>query len=100
MLTHRNLVASLSQMRDAHGVTSSDTVLASLPLVHTFGLQVTLNLSLRAGACVVLMPRFEIEGFLDTIQRHDATRAEIFPRSSRRWPTLTCSTTTTSRACT
>ena len=79
VLTHRNLVASLSQMRDAHGVTSSDTVLASLPLVHTFGLQVTLNLSLRAGACVVLMPRFEIEGFLDTIQRHHVTRAEIVP---------------------
>ena len=54
--------------------------LVAIGLVHTFGLQVTLNLSLRAGACVVLMPRFEIEGFLATIQRHQVTRAANNPR--------------------
>jgi hypothetical protein len=50
-------------------VTSSDTVLASLPLVHTFGLQVTLKPVLAGRRVRGVDARFEIEGFLDTIQR-------------------------------
>jgi acyl-CoA synthetase (AMP-forming)/AMP-acid ligase II len=78
-LTHRNLVANLCQMRSAHHVFEDDVVLAVLPLFHIFGLQVTLNLSLRAGATVVLLPRFELKAFLNAIQTYAVTRAEVVP---------------------
>ena len=78
-LTHRNLVANLCQMRSAHHRCEDDVVLAVLPLFHIFGLQVTLNLSLSAGATVVLLPRFELRAFLNAIQTYGVTGAEVVP---------------------
>ena len=79
VLTHRNLVASLCQMRLAHRVTEAYVVIAALPLFHIYGLQVTLNLALLEGATVVILPRFELETFLRTVQDHGVTRAEVVP---------------------
>jgi acyl-CoA synthetase (AMP-forming)/AMP-acid ligase II/NAD(P)-dependent dehydrogenase (short-subunit alcohol dehydrogenase family) len=79
VLTHRNLVASLSQMRLVHKVTEDDVVIAALPLFHIYGLQVTLNLALLQGATVVILPRFELEAFLRAVQEHHVTRAEVVP---------------------
>jgi acyl-CoA synthetase (AMP-forming)/AMP-acid ligase II len=78
-LTHRNLVASLCQTRLAHPVAGSDVVIAALPLFHIYGLQITLNLPLLAGATVVILPRFELEAFLRAVQDHGITRAEVVP---------------------
>jgi acyl-CoA synthetase (AMP-forming)/AMP-acid ligase II len=79
VLSHRNLVASLHQTRLAHKVTADDVVVAALPLFHIFGLQISLNLALLAGATVVILPRFEIGAFLRAVQDHRATRAELVP---------------------
>jgi acyl-CoA synthetase (AMP-forming)/AMP-acid ligase II/NAD(P)-dependent dehydrogenase (short-subunit alcohol dehydrogenase family) len=79
VLTHRNLVASLCQMRLAHKVTEDDVVIAALPLFHIYGLQVTLNLALLQGATVVILPRFEPEAFLRAVQERHVTRAEVVP---------------------
>ncbi|HXZ75878.1 MAG TPA: AMP-binding protein, partial [Streptosporangiaceae bacterium] len=79
VLTHRNLVASLGQTRLAHQVTEDDVVIAALPLFHIYGLQLTLNLPLLAGATVVILPRFELEAFLRAVQDHAITRAEVVP---------------------
>jgi acyl-CoA synthetase (AMP-forming)/AMP-acid ligase II len=78
-LTHRNLVASLGQTWLVHRVTEDDVVIAALPLFHIYGLQLTLNLPLLAGATVVILPRFEIEAFLRAVQDHGITRAEVVP---------------------
>jgi acyl-CoA synthetase (AMP-forming)/AMP-acid ligase II len=78
-LTHRNLVASLSQSWTAQQVTEDDVVIAALPLFHIYGLQITLNLPLLAGATVVILPRFELEAFLRAVQDHGITRAEVVP---------------------
>jgi acyl-CoA synthetase (AMP-forming)/AMP-acid ligase II len=78
-LTHRNLVANLCQTRLAHRVTEDDVVIVALPLFHLYGLQVTLNLALLAGATVVILPRFELEAFLRALQDHRVTRAEVVP---------------------
>jgi acyl-CoA synthetase (AMP-forming)/AMP-acid ligase II len=78
-LTHRNLVASLCQTRLVHQVTENDVVIAALPLFHIYGLQITLNLPLLAGATVVILPRFELEAFLRAVQDHGITRAEVVP---------------------
>jgi acyl-CoA synthetase (AMP-forming)/AMP-acid ligase II len=79
VLTHRNLVASLCQMRPVHGVGEDDVVIAALPLFHAFGFQVTLNLALLQGATVVILPRFELDAFLTAVQNHTVTRAEVVP---------------------
>jgi acyl-CoA synthetase (AMP-forming)/AMP-acid ligase II len=78
-LTHRNLVANLCQTRLAHQVTEDDVVIVVLPLFHLYGLQITLNLALLAGATVVILPRFELESFLRAVQEHRITRAEVVP---------------------
>src|SRR6516164_6108247 len=79
VLTHRALVANLCQMRSAHHLTPEDVVIAALPMFHIFGFQVSLNLALRAGATVVILPRFELEAFLGAIESNGVTRAEVVP---------------------
>jgi acyl-CoA synthetase (AMP-forming)/AMP-acid ligase II len=78
-LTHRNLVASLGQTLLAHPVAEGDVVIAALPLFHIYGLQITLNLPLLAGATVVILPRFELGAFLRAIQDHGVTSAAVVP---------------------
>jgi acyl-CoA synthetase (AMP-forming)/AMP-acid ligase II len=79
VLTHHNLVASLCQTRLVHKVTKDDIVIAALPLFHIFGLQISMNLALREGATVVILPRFELTGFLRAVEVYRGTRAELVP---------------------
>jgi acyl-CoA synthetase (AMP-forming)/AMP-acid ligase II len=79
MLSHRNLVASLCQIRLVQLVRPGDVLIAVLPLFHIYCLQVTLNLALHEGATVVTMPRFDLETFLRVIQQHRATRVDLVP---------------------
>jgi acyl-CoA synthetase (AMP-forming)/AMP-acid ligase II len=79
LLSHRSLVASLCQTRAVHRVGPNDVVLAVLPLYHIFALQVTLSLGLAAGATVVTMPQFDLEGFCRLVQEHRVTRVEVVP---------------------
>jgi len=79
MLTHRNLVANVAQCREAIRVSDADTVIAVLPFFHIYGMTVLMNLALGAGATVVTMPRFDLEGFLSLIQKHKVTRAYVVP---------------------
>jgi AMP-binding enzyme len=60
-------------------VTKDDVVIAALPLFHIYGLQITLNLPLAAGATVVILPRFELAVFLRAMQDYRVTRAEVVP---------------------
>jgi acyl-CoA synthetase (AMP-forming)/AMP-acid ligase II len=79
MLTHRNLVANLVQAGAMHGFASEDVVIAVLPFFHIYGLSVIMNQGLLAGATLLTMPRFELEAFLDLIERHRVTRALVVP---------------------
>jgi len=79
LLSHRNLVASLCQSRAVHRVGPDDVLLTALPLYHLYALQVTLSLGLAAGATVVTMPRFDLDGFCRLVQEHRVTRAEVVP---------------------
>jgi acyl-CoA synthetase (AMP-forming)/AMP-acid ligase II len=79
MLTHRNLVANLAQVDGAMPLSRDDVVIGVLPFFHIYGMQVILNLALRAGATIVTMPRFDLEGFLRIIQDHKVTRAYVVP---------------------
>jgi acyl-CoA synthetase (AMP-forming)/AMP-acid ligase II len=79
MLTHRNLVANLAQVHGAMPLKPDDVIIGVLPFFHIYGMQVILNLALRAGATIVTMPRFDLEGFLGIIQDRKVTRAYVVP---------------------
>ena len=79
MLTHRNLVSNIEQALAAVAVTEDDAFVAVLPFFHIYGMQVLMNLGLRAGATIVTMPRFDLEQFLSLNQEHRLTRAFVAP---------------------
>jgi acyl-CoA synthetase (AMP-forming)/AMP-acid ligase II len=79
MLTHYNLVANLLQIDAGVGVVEADTLLGVLPFFHIYGMVVIMNLSLYLGATVVTMPRFDLEQFLETLQKYRVTYANLVP---------------------
>ena len=50
-----------------------------LPFFHIYGMVVVMSLTLRIGATVVSMPRFDLPQFLALIQEHRATAAYLVP---------------------
>jgi acyl-CoA synthetase (AMP-forming)/AMP-acid ligase II len=80
MLTHRNLVADVSQCRPLSELHEGDErIIAVLPFFHIYGLTVLMNQGLQWGGTVVSLPRFELEQFLRTIQDQRITRAFVAP---------------------
>jgi acyl-CoA synthetase (AMP-forming)/AMP-acid ligase II len=79
MISHRNLVANLCQIRSVHRVQPEDVVLATVPLFHILGLQIVLNAALREGATIVTMPRFGLPEFLRLVQAYRVTRVTVVP---------------------
>src|SRR5215207_3006801 len=79
MLTHRNLVANMEQIRSVHRIGADDVLVGVLPFFHIYGQAVVLNLGLSQGATIVTMPRFDMTLFLDVLERHRVTRAHVAP---------------------
>jgi len=79
MLTHRNLVANMEQVRSIHRIGADDTLVGMLPFFHIYGQTVVLNLGLAHGATIVTMARFDMAQFLDILERHRVTRAHVAP---------------------
>ena len=67
MLTHRNVLANTAQVAARTGLTSDDRVLHVMPLFHVNGLMNNTILPLRAGASIVLRPRFDLAEFWPTV---------------------------------
>jgi long-chain acyl-CoA synthetase len=72
-LSHRNLIANLRSTIEAMRLEERDRVVAALPLMHAFGLTVTLNAPLIAGATVLLVERFNPLRMLDFFEERGAT---------------------------
>ncbi len=79
MLTHRNLVANVEQVKPVLGVGQDDVLIGVLPFFHIYGMTVIMNLGLHRGATIVTMPRFDLEQFLGLLQDHRVTRAYLVP---------------------
>jgi acyl-CoA synthetase (AMP-forming)/AMP-acid ligase II len=79
MLTHRNLVANMEQLRAIHRIVADDVLVGALPFFHIYGQSVVVNLGLSQGATIVTMPRFEMGAFLDILETHKVTRAHVAP---------------------
>jgi len=79
-LTHLNLSRNaqisgetMTEVRDG------DVVLGALPLFHSFGQTVSMNGSIRMGACLTLLPRFDPGEALKTIERDGVTHFQGVP---------------------
>jgi len=79
MLTQRNMVANIAQMLATAQFRPEESLVAVLPFFHIYGMQVLMNCSLRAGATVVTLPRFELEQFLRVHQDYRITRSFVAP---------------------
>ncbi|MDX1620555.1 MAG: long-chain fatty acid--CoA ligase, partial [Nitriliruptorales bacterium] len=74
MLTHANLAANQDQsLAGRFRIGSDDTVLLVLPLFHIYALNVGLGASLKVGASMLLLERFDPATSLEEIAHHDIT---------------------------
>jgi long-chain acyl-CoA synthetase len=73
-LTHFNLSRNADiASRTTCVISEGDIVLGTLPLFHSFGQTVSMNASLRVGATLTLVPRFDPEEALATMARDRVT---------------------------
>ncbi len=79
MLTHRNIVANLEQLKAGWRLTDSDVLCAALPFFHIYGFTIILNSALLAGATVVTLPRFDLRNYLQIVQDYKVTRGHFAP---------------------
>ncbi|HEY5883066.1 MAG TPA: AMP-binding protein [Pyrinomonadaceae bacterium] len=79
MLTHRNLVAMLCQMEATKPFSEEDTLVCVVPMSHLYGLHIVVNLGLSHGATIVTVPRYDLEQFLDVLERYRVTIAPLVP---------------------
>ncbi|MGQ9365572.1 long-chain-fatty-acid--CoA ligase [Azospirillum sp. ST 5-10] len=78
MLTHANLYANTVQsaLWFAGARPGEERMLGVLPFFHVFAMTVVMNLSIRLGAEIVMLPRFELDQVMETIHRKKPT---LFP---------------------
>lgn len=78
MLSHRNVYANALQSTawfpDAEP--GREVMLGVLPFFHVFAMTAVMNLSIRIGATIIMMPRFNLEEVMKTIDRKKPT---LFP---------------------
>ena len=79
MLTHRNLVANIEQLRHAINYADDEVALAALPFFHIYGMQVLMNGLLANGVTTVTMPRFDLVEALNAVQNLSITRFFAVP---------------------
>ncbi|MFC4139636.1 MULTISPECIES: AMP-binding protein [unclassified Microbacterium] len=79
MLTHRNLVANVEQVRPVTDIDENDRLLAVLPFFHIYGMTVLLDFALKQRAGLVTMPKFDLLEFLRIIQEHRTTWVFVAP---------------------
>jgi long-chain acyl-CoA synthetase len=73
-LTHANLARNADvSARTTSEIAAGDVVLGALPLFHSFGQTVAMNASLKVGACLTLVPKFDPGEALATMQRDGVT---------------------------
>ncbi|WP_198510319.1 long-chain-fatty-acid--CoA ligase [Bacillus solitudinis] len=78
MLSHYNLVANTLQTRAwcYQCEESKERYLAGLPFFHVFGMTVLMNLAMRLGGMLILLPKFDVDVTLKLI---DKLKPTIFP---------------------
>ncbi|MBU9710944.1 long-chain-fatty-acid--CoA ligase [Evansella tamaricis] len=78
MLTHFNLTVNTQQCQEMmyKMEEGNEVVLAALPFFHVYGMTTVMNLSIRMGYKMIIMPKFEPKDILKAISKHKVT---LFP---------------------
>ena len=81
MLSHGNLFANTVQsaLWFVGARPGQEVMLGVLPLFHVFSMTVVMNLGLYSGAEIVLLPRFQLDQLLKTIDRRKPTLFAAVP---------------------
>jgi long-chain acyl-CoA synthetase len=81
MLTHRNLLANALQTHnwDIKAREAEEITLCVAPFFHVYGMTVGMNLSIVAGAAMVLLPQFKAPEVVKTIRRYHPTQLPGIP---------------------
>ena len=72
-LTHANLAGNVEVASGLFDATPDDVILGALPLFHVFGQTCGLNVSVRVGSLLTLIPRFDPAKALEIIGRDKVT---------------------------
>ena len=72
-LTHFQLYMNCTIAGQLFGARNDDVTLAVLPFFHVFGLSSVINVSIRYGGCLSVVPRFEPGAVLDAIESDRCT---------------------------
>src|SRR5215813_6389297 len=72
-LTHFQLYMNSTVAGGLFGVRSDDVVLAVLPFFHVFGLSSIINVFVRQGGCLSIVPRFQPGAVLDVLEADRCT---------------------------
>ena len=73
MISHNNVIATVTALLAAWGWTANDKLLLCLPLFHTHGLIVGLHCALAAGATVLLRAKYEDQMIVDDLLSGEPT---------------------------
>ena len=68
-ITVGNLTSNLDALHTAWGWRPEDVLLHALPIFHTHGLFVALNVALVSGASVIFLPKFDCAAIMDQMPR-------------------------------
>jgi acyl-CoA synthetase (AMP-forming)/AMP-acid ligase II len=82
MLTHHNLVSEMCTVNGRPDIVfpdEQDTLLAFLPFFHIYGIVMFLTLAPWRGTTIVSTPRFELEHYLEMVQRYGVTYLHLVP---------------------
>lgn len=81
MLTHANVFANAVQSSLWFGSAENghESIVGVLPLFHVFAMTVVMNWTIRVGAEMILLPRFELNQLLRTIHRRRPTALAAVP---------------------
>ncbi|MEX6634765.1 AMP-binding protein [Hyphococcus lacteus] len=65
ILTHGNLASNCAALLDSWQFTSADRLIHALPVFHTHGLFVAVNMTLAAGATMIFLTQFDADQIID-----------------------------------
>jgi acyl-CoA synthetase (AMP-forming)/AMP-acid ligase II len=82
MLTHRNIIAQCLAIESVtHGdvIVPGAAVIAVLPFFHIYGIMAFLTYGLMHGAKLIVMPRFDLEQYVQLARRHEVPLLHVVP---------------------
>ena len=87
MLSHSNLYINMMQLESWPPFLKfgEETVVAFLPFFHIFALTVVLNMGLKIGARIVIVPKFELDDAVKLLTKENITLFRVFRQCILRW---------------